>query len=155
MLNTEDFIKRLEFIMEHFGESASSFADKINVQRSSISHLLSGRNKPSLDFVMKIMSLFPELNLYWILDGTGSFLRNEVEESNSNNTEKETTPPTEIEIEKVLELTSSVDDSKMKRSVDFAESDLQMKNSADKSIFKIVFFYNDGTFSSFEPSTLK
>ena len=76
MLNTEDFIKRLEFIMDHFGLSASSFADKVSVQRSSISHLLSGRNKPSLDFVMKVLDIFPELNLYWLLDGSGYFLKN-------------------------------------------------------------------------------
>lgn len=76
MLNTEEFIKRLEFIMDHLGYNASSFADKISVQRSSISHLLSGRNKPSLDFIMKISNLFPELNLYWILDGSGHYLKN-------------------------------------------------------------------------------
>ena len=77
MVNTDDFIKRLEILMEHFGMNASSFADKIGVQRSSISHLLSGRNKPSLDFVMKIIDLFPEVNLYWILNGKGSFLESQ------------------------------------------------------------------------------
>ncbi|PZQ78296.1 MAG: XRE family transcriptional regulator, partial [Flavobacterium johnsoniae] len=51
MVNTEDFIKRLEKILDYYNLTASSFADKIGVQRSSISHLLSGRNKPSLDFI--------------------------------------------------------------------------------------------------------
>ena len=55
MVNTDDFIKRLELILEYYGLNASAFADKIGVQRSSLSHLLSGRNKPSLDFILKIM----------------------------------------------------------------------------------------------------
>ena len=40
------------------------FADEIDVQRSSISHLLSGRNKPSLDFVLKVLSKFDAVDLY-------------------------------------------------------------------------------------------
>ena len=48
MINTDHFVKRLETIFEYYGLTASLFADKINVQRSSISHLLSGRKKQSL-----------------------------------------------------------------------------------------------------------
>lgn len=73
MVNLEDFIGRLEHLLQYYGLSASGFADKIGVQRSSISHLLSGRNKPSLDFVMKVVRTFPEVNLYWLLNGKGSF----------------------------------------------------------------------------------
>src|SRR6476619_6013161 len=72
----EDFIKRLEYLLDYYSLNASSFADKIRVQRSSISHLLSGRNKPSLDFIMKITDVFPDVNLYWMLNGKGSFLKN-------------------------------------------------------------------------------
>jgi transcriptional regulator with XRE-family HTH domain len=49
------------------------FADKIGVQRSSLSHLLSGRNKPSLDFILKILDVFPDVDLYWMINGKGSF----------------------------------------------------------------------------------
>ena len=56
MVNIEDFIKRLEKILDYYSLTASSFADKIGVQRSSMSHLLSGRNKPSLDFILKILA---------------------------------------------------------------------------------------------------
>lgn len=73
MINSEKFSNRLQRVMEYYGESASSFSDKIGVQRSSISHILSGRNKPSLDFVMKILSSYPEVELYWLLNGKGSF----------------------------------------------------------------------------------
>ena len=73
MINSQDFIKRLQIIIDHYQLSAASLADKIAVQRSSISHLLSGRNKPSLEFVLKLVRQFPEVNLYWLLNGTGNF----------------------------------------------------------------------------------
>ncbi len=73
MINIENFIKRLQEIIKFYGLSAASFADKIGVQRSSISHILSGRNRPSLEFVMKVLSSFPEVDLYWLLNGKGDF----------------------------------------------------------------------------------
>ena len=73
MVNSEEFVKRLEKVIKYYGLTASSFADSIGVQRSSISHLLTGRNKPSLEFVMKVVKTYPEVNLYWLLNGKGSF----------------------------------------------------------------------------------
>ena len=72
-MNNVDFSKRLQKVIDFYGESASSFAEKIGVQRSSISHILSGRNKPSLDFVLKVLTSFPEVELYWLLNGKGIF----------------------------------------------------------------------------------
>ncbi|GGD38342.1 helix-turn-helix domain-containing protein [Muriicola marianensis] len=73
MVNSADFIARLEKILDHYNLSAAAFADKIGVQRSSISHVLTGRNKPSLEFVMKVVRSYPEVNLYWLLNGKGAF----------------------------------------------------------------------------------
>ncbi|WP_223034506.1 helix-turn-helix domain-containing protein [Hanstruepera marina] len=73
MINAEDFSKRLQKVIKFYDESAASFAEKIGVQRSSISHILSGRNKPSLDFVLKVLSAYPEVELYWLLNGKGTF----------------------------------------------------------------------------------
>ncbi len=75
MVNILDFTNRLKKILNYHQLTASLFADKIGVQRSSISHILSGRNKPSLDFVMKVLSYFPEVDLYWLLNGKGVFPR--------------------------------------------------------------------------------
>ena len=73
MINSSEFTVRLQKVIDFYDETASSFAEKIGVQRSSISHILSGRNKPSLDFVMKILQAYPEVELYWLLNGKGSF----------------------------------------------------------------------------------
>ncbi|WP_422080324.1 helix-turn-helix domain-containing protein [Ulvibacterium sp.] len=73
MVNQEDFTKRLRKLLRYYDLSASAFADRIGVQRSSISHLLTGRNKPSLEFVLKVVDTFPEVDLYWLVKGKGNF----------------------------------------------------------------------------------
>ncbi len=73
MVNNLDFINRLKKVMKVHQLTASNFADDIGVQRSSISHILSGRNKPSLDFVLKITNTFTDVDMYWLLNGKGIF----------------------------------------------------------------------------------
>jgi len=73
VINNADFSERLQMVIDYYQLSAAAFAYKINVQRSSISHLLSGRNKPSLDFVLKVLDQFKEVELYWLLNGKGNF----------------------------------------------------------------------------------
>jgi len=100
MINNDAFAIRLQKIIDFYGESASSFAEKIGVQRSSISHILSGRNKPSLDFIMKVLSSFPEVELYWLLNGKGEF------PSQKNDNHKSITlskAESEIEDNKIIE----------------------------------------------------
>ena len=89
MVNSKEFSIRLKQIMEFYGLSASALSEAIGVQRSSISHIISGRNKPSLDFVMKILNRFKEVDLYWLLNGEGSFPSERV---------KPTTPDAETEL---------------------------------------------------------
>ncbi len=81
MVNAEQFGKRLKKVMDYYQLSAATFADEIRVQRSSISHLLSGRNKPSLDFVLKVLDRFKDVELYWLLNGKGTFPRKDIADS--------------------------------------------------------------------------
>ena len=73
MLNIDGFINRLNELMDEHQLNASSLADKIGVQRSSLSHILSKRNKPSLDFILKIEKKFEKIDLNWLLFGKSSF----------------------------------------------------------------------------------
>ncbi|MDA7810214.1 helix-turn-helix transcriptional regulator [Flavobacteriaceae bacterium] len=68
----EKFTNRLLKILESKNLSASQFAEKIGVQRSSVSHVLSGRNKPSLDFIIKITTVFSDISLDWLIKGVKS-----------------------------------------------------------------------------------
>ncbi len=148
MVNSEDFIKRLEEIIEYYGLTASAFADKIGVQRSSVSHLLSGRNKPSLDFSLKIIDEFPEVDLYWLLIGKGSFPKSE----------QQIPTPTFSEINKNPDdLFSSAQEAVIENEAIQPENILERKidavNSLDlnEPIEKIVVFYKNGTFKSYSP----
>jgi transcriptional regulator with XRE-family HTH domain len=120
MVNNQDFTERIKKILEHHQLSASLFADRIGVQRSSISHILSGRNKPSLDFILKVTSEFPDVDIYWLLNGKGEFPK----------------------IEKVAPKVSPTLPFTQGKSTDTSDS-------ASKRITKIVVFYEDGTFEEF------
>ena len=60
---------RFKQLLDQLNLSASEFADKIGVQRSSVSHVLSGRNKPSIDFLEKILNVFPDVDTTWLITG--------------------------------------------------------------------------------------
>ena len=68
----EEIVKRITQILEEQQLSSSAFADTIGVQRSSISHVLSGRNKPSLEFILKTVRAFPAYSTDWLLFGKSS-----------------------------------------------------------------------------------
>ena len=68
----EEIVKRITQILEEQQLSSSAFADTIGVQRSSISHVLSGRNKPSLEFILKTARAFPTYSTDWLLFGKSS-----------------------------------------------------------------------------------
>ncbi|MCG2461349.1 helix-turn-helix domain-containing protein [Flavobacteriaceae bacterium F89] len=120
MINTELLIKRLEKIIQFHNMSASQFADRIGVQRSSISHLLTGRNKPSLEFVMKLVTEFPEVNLYWLLYGQGSFPDEKIKNG-----------PTSL-------------------NKNIKNKDNHSPDSKEKPIKKVIIFYKDGSFDAYD-----
>ncbi len=140
-----DIIPRLKEIIEYYNLTSSTFADTIEVQRSSISHLLSGRNKPSLDFVTKIVAKFPEVDLYWLLYGKGIF-------------------PKKSEIIDERKIESNIDDTKMTPSL-FSEnsiseqqaekksntqfSAIEKNHKNEKKITRIVLFFEDGSFEAY------
>ena len=69
MVEHSKIIERIKRIISDSGLSNSSFADKIGVPRSSISHILSGRNNPSLDLIIKILRNFDDINADFLLKG--------------------------------------------------------------------------------------
>jgi DNA-binding XRE family transcriptional regulator len=83
MINSLEFTTRIKKVMDFHQLTASMFADQVGVQRSSISHILSGRNKPSLDFILKITSEFKDVEIHWLLYGTGSFPKKAESKSNA------------------------------------------------------------------------
>ncbi|MDP5081425.1 MAG: helix-turn-helix domain-containing protein [Winogradskyella sp.] len=122
MINSVDFTERLQKVIDFYSETASSFAEKIGVQRSSISHILSGRNKPSLDFVMKVLHTYPEVELYWLMNGKGKF---------PNAPKISELPPRDPQTHSPIKK-------------------IQLPEAVSE-IEKIVIFYKDGTFKYYKP----
>ena len=72
MVTHSKIVERIKRIISDNGLTNSSFADKIGVPRSTISHILSGRNNPSLDIIIKILHSFDEINADFLLKGEAS-----------------------------------------------------------------------------------
>lgn len=139
MINNEEFAKRLKKVLEYYQLSASAFAEKIGVQRSSISHLLSGRNKPSLDFILKVLHNFDEVELYWLLNGKGSFPKKDKKKIN----------PTPTLFSQVNEDTTIQD--REQESSDNTKKQANKSNEI-KEIDRIIIFYKDGSFDAYKNS---
>tara|TARA_B100000941_G_scaffold5693_1_gene3617 strand:- start:505 stop:831 length:327 start_codon:yes stop_codon:yes gene_type:complete len=91
----EDISLRLKEILKNQSINASEFAKKINVQRSSISHILNGRNRPSLEIVTKICKEFPEIDVEWLIFGTNK--QNLYPTYNKNNNNPKNNIDSEVE----------------------------------------------------------
>lgn len=141
MVNSEEFSKRLHVILDYYDISAAVFADAIQVGRSSISHILSGRNKPSLDFVLKIVQTYPEVEMYWLLNGKGTFPKSETIVAPSSKKEE---PATLSKNDGVAETNKSIP-----RAV-IPENSPLGNSASTKKIKRVVLFYEDGTFEAFE-----
>ncbi|SMC61635.1 helix-turn-helix domain-containing protein [Moheibacter sediminis] len=137
--------KRILEILEKSGLTPSEFADKIEVQRSAISHIVSGRNKPSLEFLIKIKKVFPEIDTDWLVFGTEK--KEEFEEISSENENMENSVnfhPTLFDIDEIENSEQEIQNSQEI----ISQNEMPVSNSS-KKIKKIVFFYEDGTFDDF------
>jgi transcriptional regulator with XRE-family HTH domain len=131
MLNSTAIVSRIEEVRNNHQLTAASFATKIGVQRSAISHILSGRNKPSLEFLMKIHDSFDEVNLEWLILGKVSPL--------SQNLEISANP-------RINKLTN-VQDNILPES----KSDIPNESESAEAPKEIIYLYENGKFERFTP----
>lgn len=151
MVNSVDFSKRIQKIMDKNDLNASSFAEAISVGRSSISHILSGRNKPSLDLVMNIVQRFPEVDLYWLLNGKGSYPKTDMLPVQKDSTESISIDKYEIE-EKVSRKESEPSSTPdLFSTPDHGEKDEESVIAKGKNITKVIILYSDGSFKDYYP----
>lgn len=151
MVNSADFSKRIHKIMEKNDLNASSFAEAINVGRSSISHILSGRNKPSLDLVMNIVSQFPEVDLYWILNGTGTYPKTEQVATAISTTAPIAVIDDQKTEEPVPDKNASTSATDLLSVIDKDISEKQTVINNGKNITKVIILYSDGSFKDYLP----
>lgn len=165
---------RITKIIEYSTLTSSEFADEIEVQRSNISHISSGRNKPSLDFLIKIKDRFPEIQWDWLIYGTGEMTKAEekepieekpkstslpdlfslIDDENFGITEsedqvmKENAPESKIPHQSVS--SEKISDSQpLEKKI--SDINTQCIVNQTNKVKRIVLFYDDGKFESFEP----
>ena len=151
-----EIAQRIKKIIEYHNLSASTFADLVNVQRSSISHIISGRNKPSLDFVTKVADAFDDVDLYWLIKGKGNFPKRETTtpiSSDENSNEQKKVVQKDQTLFDLEKKEASIPVSQNSLSEQEPEKKLNTRFSEnDKKLVKVILFYDDGSFESFKQS---
>jgi len=136
--------ERLIEFLKAENKTSAQLAEEIGVQPSGISHILSGRNKPSLDFVLKMLEKYPFLSTEWLLFGRGNMYKDELMQKLFEDI-KESEKSTDNVVNQPVE------ESKKKI------SDVNLRNTGDKvrdekqKVEKIVWFYTDNSFHEYLP----
>lgn len=122
------FEQRLAYLLTALNISAANFAERLKIQRSALSHLLSGRNKPGFEFMERLITEFPLVNLEWLISGQGNPLKNE----DQMRTVKNVVAPVHAFLNK--------------ESDNFQESEREVHARPER----MILLYADGTFESFD-----
>lgn len=148
--------ERLKQFLEMENLTPARFAEKLGIQRSGISHLLSGRNKPSFEFIQKMMTAYPGLNYEWLILGKGRPYKSDNSAETITNPATETTlftdeaffdtvetsviEPESQPVKQHFEVNEAPENQKIVRQV---HDDTQNKS---KKIDRIIVFFSDGTY---------
>ncbi|MDR1154547.1 MAG: helix-turn-helix domain-containing protein [Bacteroidales bacterium] len=141
---------RLLKIITSEGLTPSLLADEMGLQRSGISHILSGRNYPSFDFLQKLLARFPKLNAEWLLLGQGSMYKSTVADlpdlfAAPAPVEKTSPPAITGESKKISPGESD------KRKMPGNEAEMPSPTVPQKTIEKMIVLYSDKTFATYYP----
>jgi transcriptional regulator with XRE-family HTH domain len=132
----------------------SKFADLIGVQRSSVSHVISGRNKPSFDFLQKTLKAFPGLKADWLMLGEGPMYGHMVRNSDLFDVSSTGEDLKEDDISAPIETQSIPDEMFIEHNehdtIETKEDDSVLNNSP--KVLQVMIFYDDDTFTSFKPT---
>jgi transcriptional regulator with XRE-family HTH domain len=140
--------ERIQEFLIRENKTSAQMAEEIRVQPSGISHILSGRNKPSLDFIIKMLEKYPFLSVEWLLFGNGSMYREPkmgdlfagvIFDKANDGHENEPSKPEATEVSG----TSPVQ--RMDQSLD-------VRLDTGQNVTRIVWFYDDNTFEEFFPA---
>lgn len=127
--------------------SATKLADMIDVQRSSISHILSGRNKPSFDFIEKILIAYPDLNAQWLITGKGEMY---IHQKTLFNQDFQSSEENKKLTSRESHIHNTMDDNMELKKSETVKPNMTGNENKQK-IERIVIFYNDGKFKEYKP----
>lgn len=144
---------RILKIMEREGLTPSKFAESIGIQRSAMSHIISGRNNPSLDVLLKILERFTYVDSDWLLFGKGEMIREHVlTEPYLFTNMLENRPNVQVVAENRKEIGVETPVNIQKQPV---VEQVICQEKPSKNVSKIMIFYSDNTFDTFVPEKNK
>ncbi len=157
-----DFAERLTLLLKEKKLNANELSKVIEVQRSTLSHLMSGRNKPSLDLIERFYTAFPDVRVEWLISGKGSMYykpESEIKEPEStlftDSMTSETLPVTESIANPpsapVIEVTPAVRD---ESSQSTTEPLRPISSVSNRQATRTVIFFNDGSFEIYSNSQM-
>ena len=129
---------RIQNFIDYKGITPGDLAEILGVQRSNISHILNGRNKPGAVFIEKLLLAFPHVNARWLFTGEGTMIMGEDAERPEVKTEIVSPDLQEVKSEPVTTYKTRLMDS------------TPAEKNKNKTIEKIVLLYKDGTFQSYD-----
>lgn len=132
--------------------TATQFADEIGVQRSSISHILSGRNHPGYEFIQKMLKKYPVVNAEWLILGKGNMYKEATEQSLFTNVNNTPDPP-RIEDSQAGHAVKSEDPPVYGHDETGIQDNVTpTSENTQKNIERVVIFYTDYTFDEYYPN---
>jgi transcriptional regulator with XRE-family HTH domain len=142
-----DLSDKIKQILTTKNISPSHFADEIGIQRSSMSHILAGRNKPSLDIVQKIIKRFPDLGVAWILDDENLPVTHPEDPllARSEQTQKKT-PEAKYPDFQEKTMRPSRPETEERNSNHMS---VKPETTIEKKVDRVMIFYTDGTFQEY------
>lgn len=145
---------RIKEIMDNANLTPAKFADQLQINRAVVSHILNGRNNPSLDVVTKILSEMNYINSDWLLNGTGEMYKDgytsPIDQKDRSLFNVETTNVTDSETQSgYVKENASKDSLSAIKHAD--HQDVNCIPCTAKKVRQIIIYYTDNTFETFTP----
>lgn len=134
---------KLRILMQSENLTASRLAEILEVKPAAISHILSGRNKPSFELLCKIVNRFPQINPYWLL-GDAEEMRNANAQNSTSNTQV-------TESGTLFDLQNATTDESDNSNISQKSQAAATANFIRSDIEKIIIIYRDQTFEELHP----
>lgn len=132
---------RLKQFLSAENITQAQFADNINVVRASVSHVLSGRNNPSYEFIRSIMVKYPKLNIEWLMFGKGKMYKDEIHEEKTFSDDVLFPDLEDSPLPEVAETVKTVG------FIDIKESDnTEQVTVNQRKVSKVIILFDDGSY---------
>ena len=155
--------QRLVFLMDQYNLTSASFAARLGINRSSMSHIVSGRNKPGLEILQKLLMAFPDINAAWLINGNGDISSAGTEsikpslftgpkENPLPQKPKAVADNAQVKPEKDLDLLGTIEN--VYNELEAKNSEIEKLKTISKnqgSVKRITLYYANGSFEDFFP----